>query len=118
MAHSIEARVPFLDNDLIDYAFSIKMNQKWNMNSNKLMLRETMKGKIPDIVVDGKKAAFHPPYFKWFRDDLHEFLRENLINQSLVNKLGLDNNEIEKILKEHKTEKVQITLTKYLIFYC
>jgi asparagine synthase (glutamine-hydrolysing) len=113
MASSIEARVPFLDNDLIDYAFSIKMNQKWNLNSNKLMLRKTMKDKLPSYIVDGKKAAFHPPYFKWFREELYSFLQENLINQSLVNKLGLDNNEIEKILKEHKTEKVNNT---YKIF--
>lgn len=104
MASSIEARVPFLDNDLIDYAFSIKMNQKWNMNSNKLMLRKTMKNKIPNYIVEGKKAAFHPPYFKWFRKELYDFLHDNLTQSSLVNKLGLENSEIEKILIDHKNE--------------
>jgi len=109
MAHSIEARVPFLDNDLIDYVFSIKMDQKWNMRSNKLMLRETMRGKVPDYIVNGKKAAFHPPYFQWFSNELHSFLKENLLDSLLIKQLGLNPKEIEKILKDQKEQKANNT---------
>lgn len=105
MASSIEARVPFLDNDLVDYMFSLNVHEKWDIQSNKKLLRETMRGKIPDYIVDGKKAAFHPPYFKWFANELYGFLENNLLESKLVQQIGLKQKEIHKILKDHKDEK-------------
>lgn len=113
MASSIEARVPFLDNNLVDYMFKIKMDQKWDIKSNKKLLRDVMSNKLPNYITHGKKAAFHPPYFKWFSNELHQFVKDNLLESLLISKLGLEQNEIAKILNDHKNETVNNT---YKIF--
>mgnify|MGYP001190585093 CR=1 FL=1 len=101
MSHSIEARVPFLDNDLVDYMFSIKLSEKWDVNSNKKLLRDVMSDKLPQYITQRSKSAFHPPYFKWFAKELYPFLKSNLLNSLLIEKIGLDGKEIESILKNH-----------------
>lgn len=113
MASSIEARVPFLDNDLVDYMFSLKLDQKWDMNSNKRLLRDVMSDKLPNYITQGKKAAFHPPYYQWFANELYPYLKKNLLNSFLIDKIGLDGKEIENILNDHKNGYVNNT---YKIF--
>ena len=102
MAHSIEARVPFLDNALVDYAFSLDFHQKWSFFSNKKLLRNAMRGKLPNSIVKGKKAAFHPPYTEWFKNDLYEFSKKNLKDSLLAQTLGIKEEAILNLLAQHK----------------
>ena len=84
MAHSVEARLPFLDYRLV--SFVCGLSDEWKVRGpwNKYVLREGMKGRIPESVrsrVD--KMGFPTASKKWFAHDLYEPLREILASRAL-----------------------------------
>jgi asparagine synthase (glutamine-hydrolysing) len=73
MAHSIEARLPFLDYRLVEYAYCLPDKWKLRGGLNKYVLRAAMAGRIPEVVrtrVD--KMGFPVPARKWFTEQLFE----------------------------------------------
>ena len=73
MAHSVEARVPFLDHRLVSFVLGLPVDWKLRGPWNKFVLREAMRGRIPESVrsrVD--KMGFPTPAGKWFADMLYE----------------------------------------------
>ena len=101
MAHSLEARVPFLDNDLVSFVIKIPNEYKLlpddgffpveenvigaktkflaQSNSGKYILRKAMKGIVPDEILDRKKQGFSPPDQSWFRGPTMGYIREMLL---------------------------------------
>lgn len=78
MAFSIEARVPFLDNKLVEYAFSLPVTQKIRDGWTKLVLRNAMRGIIPEKIRNRRrKIAFATPNVIWLRE-LEKEIREVL----------------------------------------
>jgi asparagine synthase (glutamine-hydrolysing) len=57
MAHTIEMRVPFLDNDLVDYCLTLPTEWK----TNKQLLKDAFKNDLPDEIINGKKRGFSSP---------------------------------------------------------
>ena len=80
MAFGIEARVPFLDNDLVDLALSLPSTMKVRGGSKKFLLRRALRGVIPDEVLDGSKTGFGVPYVEWIRGPLHAYTRETILS--------------------------------------
>lgn len=81
-AHSIEARVPFLDYRLVELLFRLPDNWRMRGPWNKYIQREAMRGRIPELVrarVD--KMGFPTPANKWFAGQLYEPLRDVLASQ-------------------------------------
>lgn len=77
MAHSIEARVPFLDHRLVAFGFALDAHWKLRGGLNKFVLREAMQGRIPESVRTRRdKMGFPTPSIRWFGDDLYPQLRE------------------------------------------
>src|SRR4030095_1532145 len=69
MAFSVEARVPFLDHRLVEFIFSIPYNKLIHKGWTKHVLRESLKGKIPEEIRMRKgKLAFSVPQKKWLKD--------------------------------------------------
>lgn len=77
MGHSIEARVPFLDHRLVEFGFALGAQWKLRGDLNKVVLREAMRGRIPESVRSRRdKMGFPTPSVRWFGDDLYPQLRE------------------------------------------
>jgi asparagine synthase (glutamine-hydrolysing) len=75
MAHSLESRVPFLDNELIGLSFSIPASEKFydgtaDPSVGKAVLREAMRPKLPDAVFEKSKQGFTMPTYRFARDEL------------------------------------------------
>jgi len=69
MAHSVEARVPFLDYRVVDFALSIPTEHKIHGGQSKLMLREALRGVLPEIVRKRKsKLGFGGAWHLWIKD--------------------------------------------------
>ena len=67
MAHSIEARVPFLDYRFVEYALALPDDMKIQDGVTKGILRDTMKGAIPESIrTNTKKIGFETPESRWF----------------------------------------------------
>ena len=83
MAHSVEARMPFLDYRLVSLLFSLAGSWKMRGPWNKFILREGMRGRIPESVrsrVD--KMGFPMPSRQWFADSLYEPVRDLLASRA------------------------------------
>ena len=110
MAHSIETRVPFLDNDLVDFAMQVPMSLKLNNPSKnvdendllskvyahkngKHLLRKTLSTYLDKQVTDNKKQGFSSPDASWFRGESIEYVKKEIstispiFNQKIVNSL-------------------------------
>jgi asparagine synthase (glutamine-hydrolysing) len=67
MAHSIESRVPLLDNEVIDFAATLPPSYKIHDGRRKHVLKEAVKGLLPPGILDRKKQGFGVPLGVWFR---------------------------------------------------
>ena len=73
MAQSIEARVPLLDERVTEIAVGMPTAYKVRGGQKKIVLREAMRGRLPDDVLDGPKTGFGVPYEHWLRSSLYDF---------------------------------------------
>jgi asparagine synthase (glutamine-hydrolysing) len=93
MAHSIEARLPFLDYRLVTLMFSL--DPEWRLRGpwNKYILRQAMRSRIPELVrVRVDKMGFPVPWRQWAAKDLHEPMRE-IIGSRQARERGIYNTD-------------------------
>jgi asparagine synthase (glutamine-hydrolysing) len=97
---SLEARVPFLDNDLSDYVLRLPSSYKIRAGQKKYLLRKAMRGIVPDQILDGQKRGFDVPYKQWLANGLYEFAR-NTFGDLQTGGL-LDKTYLITLLSKHK----------------
>jgi asparagine synthase (glutamine-hydrolysing) len=78
MAHSLEARVPFLDSVVTNFAFTLPAKHKVRGLSKKVLLRKAAEPLLPREVVHGRKRGFSIPAAAWLRGELEPFARATL----------------------------------------
>lgn len=82
MAHGIESRVPFLDHRIVEFAASVPANVKFKGGVLKHLLREALRGVVPDTILDRKdKMGFPLPFSAWSRGPLREFIHDLFSSQ-------------------------------------
>ncbi len=124
MSHSLETRVPFLDNDLVDFALKCPVKLKLNnltkiinvnenepvgekskyyskSNDGKQILRNVMKNHIPGSVTSGKKQGFSSPDSSWFKGESIDFVKSRLINKNSKIYDYMDYIAVENLLSDH-----------------
>lgn len=108
MAHSVEIRVPFLDHRLVEHIFSIPGQYKMRGPLNKYIIREAMRGKIPDSV-HGRhdKMGFPSPEGAWMAE-LEENIRDMLNSQSAAEIGIFDLAHIRRDFERHCKGEVHI----------
>lgn len=105
MAAGVEARVPFLDENLVKLAINIPSKWKTKGIEKKIMLRDSQRSRLPKSILDGPKSGFGVPYQQWLRTSLYEFAREVILDSSTISRWSLDISELEIALIEHKSGK-------------
>ncbi len=102
MAHSLEARVPFLDHKLVEYAATIPPEFKLRNGSTKYILKKAMRGILPDSLIDRRKQGFAVPLGSWFRGDLTGFVHDLLLSDTSRARRIFNADYIEKLLGMHQ----------------
>jgi asparagine synthase (glutamine-hydrolysing) len=75
MAFSREVRLPFLDHRLVEYCFALPAGLLLNGATTKVVLREAMRGIVPDVILERKdKLAYSPPQARWLRGPLKRWM--------------------------------------------
>lgn len=100
MAHSIEARVPFLDHDVVDFARRLPVEYKLNDGVGKRVLKKIAEPYIDHELIYRRKQGFGAPMDKWFRED--EFARscrDAFAKSELCKRGFFDNAFVEELLK-------------------
>jgi asparagine synthase (glutamine-hydrolysing) len=101
MGASLEGRVPFLDHKFVELAMSIPSDMKTKDGTLKYILKKTVKGLIPDEIINRKKQGFGVPVQEWFFTEVGEVAIEKL--KRFCNETDLlDWSEVEKLLKSKK----------------
>ena len=81
MANSLEARSPFLDHHVIEFAASLPENLKLRGLTTKYILKKTLQKLLPSENLTRGKMGFGVPIGQWFRGQMQPFLRENLLSE-------------------------------------
>jgi asparagine synthase (glutamine-hydrolysing) len=87
MAHSIEMRVPLLDNDLFDFVATIPSHLKVSLRQQKYILKKALEGLLPHEALYRKKSAFGVPIRFWLTHYLREMVGD-LLNETRLRQLG------------------------------
>jgi asparagine synthase (glutamine-hydrolysing) len=106
MATSVEARVPFLDHKLVEFAMTIPQQMKYQNGETKHILKRALKGVVPDRVLERKKKGFGAPVSEWMLDRMGGFVEEALLNSPLRRRELFDYSFIKKLLDEHRSGRV------------
>jgi asparagine synthase (glutamine-hydrolysing) len=106
MANSLEARVPFLDHKLVEFAMTIPRHMKYRNGETKWILKEALRGVIPERILQRKKQGFGVPINEWMMSRLGSFVEDRLLNSSLRRRELFDYEFIKRLLREHSTGKV------------
>ncbi len=124
MAHSLETRVPFLDNDLVDFAMKLPARLKLGnlgevvrLNENepgsktaryfqktrdgKLILRKAMERHIPKKITDAEKQGFSAPDASWFKGESIDYVRSKLYRGSPRVFEYLDRQAVHALVNDH-----------------
>jgi asparagine synthase (glutamine-hydrolysing) len=101
MAWSLEARVPFLDSVVANFAFSLPRAQRVRGLDKKRLLRRAVAPLLPAEVVHGRKRGFSIPAAAWLRGELEPFAREILAAQTLRRQGVLEPAAVGRVLDEH-----------------
>jgi asparagine synthase (glutamine-hydrolysing) len=101
MAHSLEARVPFLDPLVTNLAFALPTRLKVRGLAKKVLLRKAVEPLVPAEVVHGRKRGFSIPAAAWLRGELEPFARETLSPENLQRQGFFQPQPIARLLDEH-----------------
>ncbi len=123
MAHSLETRVPFLDNDLVDFAMQVPVTLKLQnlkevirisenepgkvkkhfekTRDGKLVLRKVMGRYVPETITNGIKHGFSAPDASWFKGDSIEYVQKIIFKDNAHIYNYLDRKALQELVQEH-----------------
>jgi len=108
MAVSLEARVPFLDHNLVEYAFSLPPYLRLRGGTTKYLLRKYLKGILPADIVRRKKHGFDVPISSWFKGDLNDYAYQILSEEGIKRRGYFNCNYIRKLLSKLEDGQINI----------
>ncbi len=101
MAHSLELRVPFLDQRVADFAFGLATPLKVRGTAKKRLLRQALAPLLPAEILRGPKRGFSIPLAAWLRGPLEPFAREVLSSATLERQGCLDPAAVTPLIDAH-----------------
>ena len=101
MAWGLEARVPFMYTDLVEWALSIPPSLKMR-DEGKYPLKQISRGLLPNSVIDRKKGYFPMPALKYIQGDFLEFMSDILLSSACRNRGIFNQQYIDKVINSPK----------------
>jgi asparagine synthase (glutamine-hydrolysing) len=112
MSTSVEARVPFLDHELVEYAMDLPLHMRVRDGVGKWLLKRAVRGLIPDEVIDRPKVGFGAPVREWLAGPFGAFAK----NRLLGDRTGLFNGEVvRRLWDEHVSGRVNRSLHLWVL---
>jgi asparagine synthase (glutamine-hydrolysing) len=101
MANSLEARSPFLDHHVIEFAASLPEKYKLRGLTTKYLLKRMLKKLLPAENIDRRKMGFGVPIGHWFRGKLQPFLRETILSQAALKRDLFRPEAVKRLVELH-----------------
>ena len=102
MANSLEARVPFLDHQFMEFVAGIPSQLKLKGSKvTKFILKKAFTDFLPDAIFKRRKMGFGVPVSRWFRNELKDYVYEILLDPRTLNRGYFRRDGIERLLNDH-----------------
>ncbi len=101
MAASIESRVPFLDHKLVEFTAKMPTKMKLRGRDTKWILREAMKGILPDEILNRSKMGFPVPIGNWFRNEYKHIVDEYILGERAISRGIFNADFVREIVAKH-----------------
>ncbi len=103
MHYGLEARVPFLDNDVVNFALNLSPHLKIKNGTQKYLLKQVLYNYVPQTLMQRPKQGFALPLPMWLKQDLY-FMINDYLSQDAVQKAGMLNYpQVQQIVKQFMT---------------
>ncbi|WP_345074229.1 asparagine synthase (glutamine-hydrolyzing) [Hymenobacter fastidiosus] len=99
MANSLEVRPPFLDPNVVNFAFSIPVTSKIDANMKKRIVQDAFRPLLPEELYQRPKHGFEVPLLKWFRNELRPLIEDDLLSDAFIEAQGIFSVEATRALK-------------------
>jgi asparagine synthase (glutamine-hydrolysing) len=103
MAHGLEARVPFLDHRVVEWAFRLPSALKLRDDEGKVVVKRALEPYLPREVLYRPKQGFNVPMKLWMRGQLRDFVRDTLTEQRIRDRGLFRPDEVRRIVAEHES---------------
>ncbi len=101
MANSVEARVPFLDNELIDFALTCPAEWKLQGEEFKILLKQAMRGLLPEATLHRRKQGFTPPDATWYRGETRQTIERLILSERALGRDVFRPEAVRRVFDEH-----------------
>ena len=109
MAHSLESRVPLLDERLVDLAATVPPELRVNGHQTRYLLKRALRGVIPDVTLDRRKRGFGPPMGGWLKRELGPVLGRLLSPAAVARRGLLRPNVVTQLIDDHRSNRADHT---------
>jgi asparagine synthase (glutamine-hydrolysing) len=99
MAHSLEARVPLLDHELVEFAATIPPHLLLRNGVRKDLFKRALRGILPDAIISRPKRGFAIPLGRWFRGPLAGFVNDLLLSRRSLERGIFEPREIKRLVE-------------------
>ena len=96
--------MPFLDNDLIDLVSRIPSQFKLQAGQSKIVLKQAMRGLLPDETLDRRKQGFTPPDQTWYKESMN-YIHDLILSPRAIERGYFQPAYIERILDDHLNDR-------------
>lgn len=116
MSTTIEARVPFLDHELVEFTMDIPMSMKVRNNVAKHLLKKAVTGLIPDEIIHRKKMGFGAPMTQWLRGDFGRKVESAIMGSRLLDRGWFDRTYIQTLSRDHRAQRRDNSLYLWTLY--
>jgi asparagine synthase (glutamine-hydrolysing) len=109
MAHSLEARVPYLDTAITNLALALPTRHKVRGLQKKVLLRKAAEPLLPRSIVHGRKRGFSIPAAAWLRGELEPFARETLSAERLQRQGFFHPAAVQRVIDDHVSRREDLS---------
>jgi asparagine synthase (glutamine-hydrolysing) len=116
MSESLEARVPFLDQRLVEFTMDIPERWKIKGGEPKYLLKRAVEGLIPENIINRKKMGFGAPMSQWLRSDFGHTVRSSVLGSGLMRRGFFNVKYIEKLFDAHLSGRADYGLYIWTLY--
>ncbi|MFP8835081.1 asparagine synthase (glutamine-hydrolyzing) [Hydrogenophaga sp. XSHU_21] len=116
MSESLEARVPFLDHELVEFSMDIPESWKTRNGVAKYLLKKAVEGLIPDNIIYRKKMGFGAPMADWLRGDFGRQAEQAVMGSGLLRRGHFNIEHVRQLFDDHRSGRRDTSLYLWTLF--
>ena len=105
MLNSLECRLPFLSNDIVNFSLNLNSKEKISFFNKKIFLKKYAKKYLPNFILNKKKRGFEIPIKEWLRNELYDWSNEIINDDNNYSNLPISKSKVVELFNIHVSKK-------------